>query len=54
MQKYPNTEKRIAGILDGMKKALPEIKRQVDVYKTSLLVEKQVVNNVNTVHSKNV
>lgn len=35
MNKSLNTEQRVAGILEGMRKAMPEIRRQIEVYEKS-------------------
>ncbi len=36
MKKSSNTEQRVARILEGMRKAMPEIKRQIAVYEKSI------------------
>ena len=42
MKKPSNTEGRIAHILEGMRTAMPEIKRQIEVYEKSIKSGKQV------------
>ena len=54
MKKFSDTEQRIAETLEQMRKAMPEIRRQVAVYEKSLkLGNKSKVREV-TVHSRNV
>lgn len=54
MNKPSNTEQRVAKILDGMRKAMPEIRRQIEVYEKSLQSGNKIKSHKITVHSKNV
>ena len=54
MKKSSNTEQRVAHILKEMSKALPEIKRQVQVYERSLKSGASIKSPKVTVHSRNV
>jgi len=47
MKKTLTTEQRVAKILEGMRKAMPEIKRQVAVYEKSLQHSTGVVGRSN-------
>jgi len=42
MKQSSNTEKRVAHILERMRKAMPEIKRQIEVYEKNLQSGNQV------------
>jgi len=54
VKKASNTEKRIAHIMERMRTAMPEIKRQIEVYEKSIKAGNQVNSPKITVHSRNV
>ncbi len=54
MKKSSNTEQRIAHILEGMRKAMPEIKRQIEVYEKSIQSGNQIKSPKVSVQSRNV
>jgi hypothetical protein len=54
MKKSLTTEQRVAKILEGMRKAMPEIKRQVAVYEKSLQHSTGAKSAPLTIHSRNV
>jgi len=54
MKNVSEDEKRIAQILEQMRKALPEIKRQIAVYEKSKAAGTLNKNPRITVHSRNV
>jgi hypothetical protein len=54
MKKSSNTEQRVAHILERMRKAIPEIKRQVAVYEESIRSGNQIKSPQVTVQSRNV
>lgn len=54
MDTSSNTEKRVAHILEGMRKAMPEIKRQIKVYERNLRGGNHNKSPKVMVHSKNV
>ncbi len=43
MKKSSNTEQRITHILQQMRKAMPEIRRQIEVYEKSIKSGNQIV-----------
>jgi len=54
MKKSSNTEQRVADILEGMRKAMPEIKRQIKVYEKSIQSGNKIKLPKVTVLSRNV
>jgi len=54
MKKSSNTEKRIAHILERMRTAMPEIKRQIEVYEKSIQSGNQIKSSKVTVQSRHV
>ncbi len=54
MKKTSDTEQRVAHILEGMRKAMPEIKRQIAVYEKSIQHGNRIKSPKITVHSRNV
>ncbi len=48
MKKSSNTEQRIARLLEGMRMAMPEIKRQIAVYEKSMRGKKSIAPHVTT------
>jgi hypothetical protein len=54
MKKSSNTEQRVARILEGMRKAMPEIKRQIEVYEKSIKSGNHIKSPKVTVQSRNV
>ncbi len=51
MKKSSSTEQRVAKILDGMRAAMPEIKRQIAVYEKSIRSKKSTTTHVTTLIS---
>jgi hypothetical protein len=54
MKKPSNTELRVARILEGMRKAMPEIRRQIEVYEKSIKSGTVIKSPKATVQSRNV
>lgn len=54
MKKSSNTEQRVAHILERMRKAMPEIRRQIEVYEKSIQSGNKIKSPKVTVHSGNV
>jgi len=54
MKQSSNTEQRVAHIQERMRKAMPEIKRQIAVYEQSIKSGNRVKSPKVTVQSRNV
>ena len=54
MNETLSTEQRVANILEGMRKAMPEIKRQIEVYEKSIQLGNKDKSNKVIVKSRNV
>ncbi len=54
MKKSSDTEQRVAHILEQMRKAMPEIKRQIAVYEKSIKYGTQIKSPITTATSRNV